>query len=63
MDDLDKTFGKEKVLSIEEFEDLDKRSLFLDALIMSGVDNWEWYGEAVDVYEKLLLKAGYDPEQ
>lgn len=63
MDDLDKTFSKEKVLSIEEFEDLDKKSLFLDALIMSGVDNWEWYGEAVDVYEKLLLKAGYDPEQ
>lgn len=63
MDDLDKTFSKEKVLSIEEFEDLDKRSLFLDALIMSGVDNWEWYGEAVDRYEELLLQAGYDPEQ
>ncbi len=61
--DLKDIKNENVILGKEEFEDLVKRSLFLDALIISGVDNWEWYGEAVDVYKKLLLEAGYDPEQ
>lgn len=31
---------------------LEDRDLFLCALQNSGVDNWEWYGEAQDLYEK-----------
>ena len=28
-------------------------SIFLEALESSGVDNWEWYDEAVDEYRRL----------
>ena len=60
MDDLDKTFGKEKVLSIEEFEELDRRSLFVDALIQCGVDNWCGYEDAIILYNNLLKEFGYE---
>lgn len=33
-------------------DELEDRDLFLCALQNSGVDNWEWYGEAQDLYEK-----------
>lgn len=33
-------------------DELENRDLFLTALENSGVDNWEWYGEAQDLYEK-----------
>ena len=32
-----------------------KRLLLLDALEAAGVDNWEWYGEAINIYENNLL--------
>lgn len=28
-------------------------SIFLEALESSGVDNWEWYDEAVNEYRRL----------
>ena len=33
-------------------DELEDRDLFLTALENSGVDNWEWYGEAQDLYEE-----------
>lgn len=33
-------------------DELENRDLFLTALENSGVDNWEWYEEAQDLYEK-----------
>lgn len=33
-------------------DELEDRDLFLCALQNSGVDNWEWYEEAQELYEK-----------
>ena len=33
-------------------DELEDSNLFLCALQNSGVDNWEWYGEAQDLYEQ-----------
>lgn len=34
-----------------EYEKLKDRDLFLTALEHAGVDNWDWYGEAQDIYK------------
>lgn len=36
----------------EEYEQLRKDSYFLNCLRAAGVDNWEWYGDAVEEYNK-----------
>lgn len=33
-------------------EQLDYDSLFLEALQQAGVDNWEWYDEACNLFEE-----------
>jgi hypothetical protein len=40
-------------ISKEKYESLLDNSLKLSALEGSGVDNWEWYGEALKYYEEL----------
>lgn len=35
-----------------EIQKLNLRVMELDALEQSGVDNWEWYGEAMNLYRK-----------
>lgn len=37
---------------LDYLRNLQDNSLFLDALINSGVDNWEWYDEAVNLYNE-----------
>lgn len=37
---------------LEYIRALEDDSLFLNALINSGVDNWEWYDEAVNLYNE-----------
>lgn len=37
---------------LEYIRALEDDSLFLNALINSGVDNWEWYDEAIDLYNE-----------
>ena len=49
-----------KTISIEEFEELDKRSLFVDALLESGIDNWCNYEYAIELYNKLLKEFEYE---
>ena len=52
---------KQKVtITKEEFEELDKRSLFVDALIESGVDNWCGYIDAMGLYKTLKKEFGYE---
>jgi hypothetical protein len=41
-------------LSQEEYDNLREDSLFLSALREAGVDNWEWYGEAVVRFNEML---------
>ena len=47
---------KSKIIEIteQEYIELLRCEALLRALEHSGVDNWEWYGEAIDLYEKYL---------
>lgn len=46
------------VISKSEYETLKRAQLQLIALEQSGVDNWDWYGEAYSDYMKAAVKAG-----
>jgi len=37
----------------EEYEELKDEVLFLECLRGAGVDNWDWYGEAIEEYLRL----------
>lgn len=41
-----------KVVDSEEYEELSDDSLFLNCLQNNGVDNWDWYSEAVTEYQQ-----------
>lgn len=40
-------------ISQEEYEELLERSMWLDALEAAGVDNWEGYDEAREIYQEM----------
>lgn len=40
-------------ISEERYNELLKDSLMIRALDNAGVDNWEWYGEAIDIFYEL----------
>lgn len=40
----------------KEYEELKDDSLFLTCLLDGGVDNWDWYGEAIVDYEARKKK-------
>jgi len=42
-----------KVVESDEYEELLDDSLFLTCLQNNGVDNWDWYSEAVEEYQKI----------
>ena len=42
-----------KVVDSDEYEELLDDSLFLSCLRNGGVDNWDWYDEAVADYHKI----------
>ena len=42
-----------KVVESNEYEELLDDSLFLNCLQNNGVDNWEWYSEAVEEYQQI----------
>jgi len=46
----------EEMISItqKEYNDLCNRDLKLTCLENSGVDNWDWYGDAMEEYAQLL---------
>ena len=41
-----------KVVDSDEYEELLDDSLFLNCLQNNGVDNWDWYDEAVAEYQQ-----------
>ena len=43
-------------ISKKEYESLQDRAMFLDCLQIAGVDNWEGYDEANEIYGQM--KAG-----
>ena len=42
-----------KVVASDEYEELIDDSLFLNCLRNNGVDNWDWYSEAVEEYQQI----------
>ena len=42
-----------KVVESDEFEELCDDFLFLNCLRNNGVDNWDWYSEAVEEYQQI----------
>ena len=52
---LDKILNKPKTvtISIEEYNDLLDDAEFLNALRMAGVDNWDGYDEAINIYQSV----------
>lgn len=44
------------VVSKKLYEELIDDALFLDCLRAGGVDNWEWYDEAVVMYNEHKAK-------
>ena len=40
-------------ISKEDYEELLDDSLFLNCLRNNGVDNWDWYDEAISYYQKI----------
>ena len=50
-EELEKIQSKEyRVITEEEYQDLQDSELKLSCLEMGGVDNWNWYGEAMSKY-------------
>ena len=41
-------------ISRKEYDELQARGLRLTCLENAGVDNWEWYGDAMDEYSKIM---------
>lgn len=44
-------------ITIDEYENLKEDSVFLDALRAAGVDNWDGYDYAIDLYEEFLEES------
>lgn len=44
---------KTVTISKKEYEELLDDSLFLNCLRNNGVDNWDWYDEAVEEYQQI----------
>ena len=42
-----------KIVDSDEYEELLDDSLFLNCLRNNGVDNWDWYSEAVEEYQQI----------
>lgn len=43
----------EEAVELEEYlEELSDDSLKLNAFMAAGVDNWEWYDEAMNIYNE-----------
>lgn len=48
----DKDLENKVVVDKDEYADLEDRLFFLQCLEACGVDNWEGYDEAVEMYNK-----------
>jgi hypothetical protein len=45
--------SKKVTITVQEYEELLAESLFLQALIGCGVDNWDGYDDAQEMLEEL----------
>lgn len=46
------------IITQEEYDDLIRSQMKLQALENAGVDNWDWYGDAMEEYENMLEDSG-----
>lgn len=47
-------------INLKEYYDLKKNSLMLSCLNNAGVDNWEWFGDAMDEYQERLKQLNLE---
>lgn len=45
------------LISVPEYDQLCDDARFLSALMQAGVDNWDWYGEALRIYNEDLEES------
>lgn len=50
-------------ISDKRYEELIRAELMLQALDETGVDNWEWYSEALAIFDRLLKEEGTSPTE
>jgi len=49
---MDSTNEEMITITVKEYEKLKKDAQLLQCLYNAGVDNWEWYGEALNEYNQ-----------
>lgn len=54
--------GEVVTMSLDEYEEFLRSQAWERALRYNGVDNWEWYGEAMQSYGEELEMLGLDDE-
>lgn len=54
--------GEVVTMSLKEYEELLRSQAYERALRYNGVDNWEWYGEAMQSYREELEILGLDED-
>ena len=42
------------LITVERFEELEDKELKFEALYQQGVDNWDGYGEAMEIYNEWV---------
>lgn len=52
--------GETVTISKREYDDLQRAFLKFNALQAGGVDDWDWYGEAMQEYMKEAVAAGLE---
>lgn len=48
--------GKYITVCAVEYEELKSQALFADALEAAGVDNWEGFDEAIEIWNELRIE-------
>lgn len=54
--------GDVVTMSVSDYENLLRSQAFENALRNNGVDNWDWYDEAMDSYREELVGMGLEDE-
>lgn len=52
--------GDVVTMSLDEYEGFLRNEAFENALLRNGVDNWDWYDEAMQDYREELEELGID---
>lgn len=57
---IEKNNPKTILITQEEYDELKRDQLWSEALSSAGVDNWDGFDYAQDIYHDLLEENGYE---